>query len=107
MTNEEAIEILKDMIEFGWGFSDNEKSKSISACEMAIEALEQEPKEITIDDVQKYCKQRCLTVITNELLYDLTHITCRNCGTFLLEKDGQMICPTCGRIKQEESEDKE
>ena len=42
MTREEAIEILKDMIEFGWGFSDNEKSKSISACDMAIKALEQE-----------------------------------------------------------------
>lgn len=38
-----------------------------------IEALEQEPREITLEDVKEYCKPRCLTIITNELLYELTH----------------------------------
>lgn len=40
--------------------------------DMAIEALKQ-PKEITIDDVKEYCKPRCLTIISNELFYELTH----------------------------------
>lgn len=33
----------------------------------------QEPREITLEDVKGYCKPRCLTIITNELLYELTH----------------------------------
>lgn len=32
-----------------------------------------QPKEITFDDVQKYCRARCLTIITDELLFELTH----------------------------------
>lgn len=38
-----------------------------------LEALEQEPREITLEDVKEYCKPRCLTIITDELLYELTH----------------------------------
>ena len=41
---ERAIETLKDMVEYGWGFSDNEKSKSIDACELAIDILGNEVK---------------------------------------------------------------
>lgn len=33
----------------------------------------QESKEITLEDVKGYCKPRCLTIITNEQLYELTH----------------------------------
>ena len=33
----------------------------------------QEPKEITLEDVKGYCKPRLLTIITNELYYELTH----------------------------------
>ena len=36
-------------------------------------ATPQEPREITLEDVKGYCKPRCLTIITNELLYELTH----------------------------------
>ena len=34
---------------------------------------EQEPREITIEDVKGYCKPRCLTIISDELLHELTH----------------------------------
>ena len=51
---EEAIEVLKDMIEYGWGFSDYEKSKSITACEMGIEALKQEPAIRHCNDCKKW-----------------------------------------------------
>lgn len=47
--------------------------ESHMAMMMAIKALEQEPREITLEDVKEYCKPRCLTIITNELLYELTH----------------------------------
>ena len=30
-------------------------------------------REITLEDVKGYCKTRGLTIITNELLYELTH----------------------------------
>ena len=43
MTREKAIEILKEIIDTGWLISDFEKCVAIDACEMAIEALEQEP----------------------------------------------------------------
>lgn len=34
---------------------------------------ELEPRKITLEDVKGYCKPRCLTIISNELLYELTH----------------------------------
>ena len=43
MTREEAIGILKEIIDEGWLISDFEKCTAIDACEMAIEALEREP----------------------------------------------------------------
>jgi hypothetical protein len=30
-------------------------------------------RKITYEDVKEYCKPRCLTIIDNELLYELTH----------------------------------
>ena len=40
-----------------------------------VEVKDDEPKEITFDDVQRYCKSRCLTIITNELLYQFMQDT--------------------------------
>ncbi len=48
-----------------------------------IKALEQEPREITLDDVKGYCMPRNLTIITNELLYELTHC----CGVKMAESE--------------------
>ena len=41
--------------------------------ELEALALEEEPRKITLEDVKGYCKPRCLTIIANELLYELTH----------------------------------
>ena len=46
---------------------------------------EQEPREITLDDVKGYCKPRNLTIITNELLYELTH----RCGVKMTESEDE------------------
>ena len=40
---------------------------------MMIKGVVQEPRKITYEDVKGYCKPRCLTIIDNELLYELTH----------------------------------
>lgn len=45
MTKQEAIEILKEIIDEGWLISDFDKCTAIDACEMAIKAIEQEPCE--------------------------------------------------------------
>ena len=93
MTREEAIKMLKAKLECMTrdvsGCDDDCNRKLCNECHlnyeqgnmgeqkeylrMSIEALEQEPKEITFDDVQKYCRARCLTIITDELLFELTH----------------------------------
>ena len=38
-----------------------------------VKTLEQDSKEITLEDVKGYCKPRCLTIISNELYHELTH----------------------------------
>lgn len=44
MTREEAREELKEMIEYEWGtYFTNTAKKHVTALEMAIKALEQEP----------------------------------------------------------------
>ena len=65
MTREEAITVLNMIEAHG--------SLAMQAKDMAIKALEQEPREITLEDVKEYCKPRCLTIITDELLYELTN----------------------------------
>lgn len=69
MTREEAIYELERMKTWSKDLSDDE----IEAIAIALKELEQKPKEITFDDVQKYCRARCLTIITDELLFELTH----------------------------------
>lgn len=50
MTKKKAIELLKEIIDEGCLISDFEKCPAIEACEMAIEALEQEPRWIPISE---------------------------------------------------------
>ena len=50
MTREEAIKNLQEIIEDGWLISDFDKCKAIDACEMAIKALEQEPRWIPVSE---------------------------------------------------------
>ena len=50
MDNEEAIRILKEIIEEGWLISDLDKHPVIEACELAIEAL------LKLDKVEKLLK---------------------------------------------------
>lgn len=74
MTNQEAIDILKcDISADKQGIEYCHDEVGIKALEMAIKALEQDPRKITYEDVKGYCKPRCLTIIDNELLYELTH----------------------------------
>lgn len=76
MTREERLELLKQIekdihvCSLESTFLEDTKSCAIHS---VIEELEQEPKEITLEDVKGYCKPRCLTIISNELLYELTH----------------------------------
>lgn len=62
MTNDEAIDVLKDMIEYGWGFSDNEKFKSIDACDLAIKALEDQRWIPVSDHLPEDCEDVFVTV---------------------------------------------
>ena len=78
MSREEAIENLKILKENYWdddgyGNETEQYNDTMTALDMAIKALEHEPREITLEDVKEYCKPRCLTIITDELLYELTH----------------------------------
>lgn len=61
------IDILNDMIDYGWGFSDNEVSPSISACEYSIRAIEklEEIKQVVMisPDEFKQCGLRELKEI--------------------------------------------
>lgn len=65
MTREEVIEELKkiDTLSLPNGYL----GKMDEALNMAIEYLQTDPKEITMEDVETYCKQRDLIVITKEL----------------------------------------
>lgn len=65
MTREEAIEELKkiDTLSLPNGYLGNMDE----ALEMAIKSLQTEPKEITMEDVEAYCYQRNLVVLTKEL----------------------------------------
>lgn len=52
--------------------------------------MEQEPRKITLEDVKEYCKPRCLTIIDNELLYELTHPKIKT-----LEQEPKSPCDLC------------
>jgi len=84
------------------GIYDGDKWRE--ACIVISKWLEQEPKEITLEDVKGYCKQRSLTIITNELYHELTHSKIK-----ALEQEpkighwiatyGNVKCSICGRVK--------
>lgn len=79
MTREEAIEILKEIIDEGWLISDNNKCTAINVLEMAIKALEQEP---------------CEDCISRKAVTDTTiceGISCNECSLNTCE-DGQSGC---------------
>jgi len=59
-----------------------------------LEELEQEPRKITLEDVKGYCEPRCLTIISNELLYELTHPKIKS-----LEQDPRWI-PVSERLPE-------
>ena len=67
MTNEECKQALTRIAGYMCA------RKDIEALTHAMNVLEQEPRKITLEDVKGYCKPRCLTIISNELLYELTH----------------------------------
>ena len=62
--------------------------------------LEQMPPvqpEITQEQLEEYCKKRCLTVITDDLFYKLTSGS-KNTATWLIRKWGDDAkCSNCGR----------
>jgi len=52
--------------------------------------------EITQDQLEEYCKKRCLTVITDDLLYKLTSGS-KNTATWLIRNWGDDAkCSNCG-----------
>lgn len=53
MSNKEAVNVLQDMIDYQWGFSDTEKSKGIEALKKAIEVLKLIPDNATNGDMIK------------------------------------------------------
>lgn len=104
MTREERLELLKQIekdihvCSLESTFLEDAKSCAIHS---AIEELEQEPREITLEDVKGYCKPRCLTIITNELLYELTHPKIKvleqepKTGHWILTDDNFVYCSQC------------
>lgn len=62
---------------------------------MAVKHGTTEP-EITQDQLEEYCKKRCLTVITDDLFYKLTNGS-ENTATWLIRKWGDDAkCSNCG-----------
>lgn len=61
-----------------------------------LESLPPVQPEITQDQLEEYCKKRCLTVITDDLLYKLTSGS-KNTATWLIRKWGDDAkCSNCG-----------
>lgn len=71
--NEVCFSKEQEWIDFraSWG-SNGQRDLIIKFIE-SLPAIELKPKGITYDDVVKYCAPRCLTIITNELFFKLTH----------------------------------
>jgi hypothetical protein len=57
MTKQEAIEILKEIIDEGWLISDFDKFTAIDACEMAIECLKNDRNEMIVNDIKRIIKR--------------------------------------------------
>jgi aminoglycoside N3'-acetyltransferase len=58
MIREEAIEILKEIIDEGWLISDFDKCTAIDACEMAIKNLKTNDRnEMIVNDIKRIIKR--------------------------------------------------
>ena len=113
MTKEEAIKILKEIIDTGWLISDIDKCTAIDACEMAIEALEQEPcedaisRKAVLDQTYLWSKDEFLRV-TNPFDYlrkrinSLLPVTPQpGIGRWIIIDDCELFmakCSKCGEI---------
>ena len=77
MTREEALKVWHNSASFDEVECSYELQEAISTAFRELEKAKLcvYPKEITFDDVQRYCKPRCLTIITNELLYQFIQDT--------------------------------
>ena len=85
--------------------NDGRLTKLIDA-DVAIDSIKRLPHvkpEITQDQLEEYCKKRCLTVITDDLLYKLTSgsentATWESCGEFWEHRSGleKFKCNRCG-----------
>ena len=85
--------------------NDGRLTKLIDA-DVAIDSIKRLPHvkpEITQDQLEEYCKKRCLTVITNDLFHKLTSgsentATWEPCGEFWEHRSGleKFKCNRCG-----------
>lgn len=89
MTRKEVIDELKkiDTLSLPNGYL----GKMDEALNIAINFLQTEPKEITMEDVETYCKQRNLIVITKELFDDMSKLADK---IYLHLKDKEYQKPT-------------
>lgn len=87
MTREKAIKILEEIIDEGWLISDFEKCTAIDACEMAIKALEQEPKTGHWIDDKFGSKCSCCGIHTHLDKFDrpMKFKHCSMCGAKMVE----------------------
>ena len=80
--------------------NDGRLTKLIDA-DVAIDSIKRLPHvkpEITQDQLEEYCKKRCLTVITDDLYYKLTSGS-ENTATWLIRKWGDDAkCSNCGHV---------
>lgn len=78
--------------------SEDEKGITVSRANVdsMLRSLQPVQPEITQDQLKEYCKKRCLTVITDDLLYKLTSGS-ENTATWLIRKWGDDAkCSNCG-----------
>ena len=86
MKKEEAIKTLEEMIEYQWGFIDNEYPSCIYACRIAIEALKSQLDGEWIVEQDKEGK---------------TYGRCSRCG-MKNYAGATMYCPDCGALMSKE-----
>lgn len=78
--------------------------------ERAAEKLKELPveqPEITLEQVEEYCRPRCLSIITDDLLYYLEHGYREQVGRWIWIKDANgkncHQCSECGHIQSKDS----
>ena len=92
MTNEEAIKILNEMIEYGWLISDWDKCVAIEALDMAIQSLSAE----NTAELQPIIRGKWLNVskpIRDDYLGDVNYAECSVCHSIRV---ADYFCSCCG-----------